>query len=101
VRRARAAARRRAAQRRRNSADLAPDTLTLPRGGWPPARRHGNGVFTHYFVEGLRGPANAGKRTISTQQAFEYAATRTSAFGSGQSPQLLDNRGKEFRLATF
>jgi len=60
-----------------------------------------NGVFTHYFVEGLRGPANAGKRTISTQQAFEYASSRTAAFESGQSPQLLDNRGTEFRLATF
>jgi uncharacterized caspase-like protein len=60
-----------------------------------------NGVFTHYFVEGLRGPANAGRRTVSTQQAFAYAASRTAAFASGQAPQLLDNRGKEFRLAQY
>ena len=36
-----------------------------------------NGVFTHYFVEGLRGAANPGRKTTSAQQAFEYAAPRT------------------------
>jgi uncharacterized caspase-like protein len=52
-----------------------------------------NGVFTYYFVEGLRGAANAGKKT-SAQQAFEYAAPRTSAYEAGQSPQLIDNVSK-------
>jgi uncharacterized caspase-like protein len=52
-----------------------------------------NGVFTHYFVEGLRGAANRGKKT-STQQAFEYAAPRTSAYETGQVPQLIDNTSK-------
>lgn len=77
--------------------------ITAAQGGAAPVESSQlrNGAFTHYLVEGLRGPANAGRRTISTQQAFEYAAPRTSAFESGQSPQLLDNRGKEFRLATF
>lgn len=77
--------------------------ITAAQGGSAPSESSQlrNGVFTHYFVEGLRGPANPGRRTVSTQQAFEYAASRTSAFESGQSPQLLDNRGKEFRLAIF
>lgn len=60
-----------------------------------------NGVFTYFFVEGLRGPANAGKKAVSAQQAFEYAGPRTSSSAGGQSPQLIDNRGKVFRLAAF
>jgi uncharacterized caspase-like protein len=59
-----------------------------------------NGVFTHYFVEGLRGGANSGSKTASAQQAFEYAAPRTSAHEGGQSPQLIDKRGKKFALAS-
>ena len=59
-----------------------------------------NGVFTHYFVEGLRGAANSGSKTTSAQQAFEYAAPRTSAHEAGQSPQLIDMRGKKFALAS-
>jgi len=59
-----------------------------------------NGVFTHYFVEGLRGAANPGGKTTSAQQAFEYAAPRTSANEAGQSPQLIDRRGKKFALAS-
>ncbi len=58
-----------------------------------------NGVFTHYFVEGLRGAANPGKKTISAQQAFEYAAPRSTGHEAGQAPQLTDNRGKNFSLA--
>jgi uncharacterized caspase-like protein len=57
-----------------------------------------NGVFTYYFVEGLRGAAsNNGKRT-SAQQAYAYAAPRTAAYESGQSPQMIDNKGKRFDL---
>jgi len=59
-----------------------------------------NGIFTHYFVEGLRGPANPGKKAVSAQQAFEYASPRTASAAAGQAPQLLDNRGKNFRLAS-
>jgi uncharacterized caspase-like protein len=59
-----------------------------------------NGVFTYYFVEGMRGTANSGSKTTSAQQAFEYAAPRTSAHEAGQSPQLIDKRGKKFRLSS-
>jgi len=58
-----------------------------------------NGVFTHYFVEGMRGAANSRGKTTSAQQAFEYAAPRTSANEAGQSPQLIDKRGKKFVLS--
>lgn len=57
-----------------------------------------NGIFTHYYVEGLRGPANPTRKTVSAQQAFEYAAPRTSAQEVGQSPQLIDKRGKKLPL---
>jgi uncharacterized caspase-like protein len=56
-----------------------------------------NGVFTYYFVEGLRGAATTGKKT-SAQQAFAYAAPRTTAYEAGQSPQIIDNKGKKFDL---
>jgi uncharacterized caspase-like protein len=56
-----------------------------------------NGVFTYYFVEGLRGAANTGNKT-SAQQAFGYAAPRTAAYEAGQSPQLVDNKGRKFDL---
>ena len=59
-----------------------------------------NGVFTHYFVEGLRGAANSGGKTTSAQQAFEYAAPRTSEHAAGQLPQLMDRRGKKFALTS-
>jgi len=59
-----------------------------------------NGVFTYYFVEGLRGADNASGQTTSAQQAFEYAAPRTSAHESGQSPQLIDKRGENFILTS-
>lgn len=52
-----------------------------------------NGIFTYYFVEGLGGAANSGKKT-SAQQAFAYAASRTTAVQPGQSPQLIDNTSK-------
>ncbi len=57
-----------------------------------------NGVFTYYFVEGLRGAANPSRKTVSAQQAFEYSAPRTAASEAGQSPQLIDKRGKKFSL---
>jgi uncharacterized caspase-like protein len=57
-----------------------------------------NGVFTHYLVEGMRGPANPGRKTVTAQQAFDYAAPRTSAYEAGQSPQFINNRGKNFNL---
>jgi uncharacterized caspase-like protein len=57
-----------------------------------------NGVFTHYFVEGLRGAATPSKKTTSAKQAFEYAAPRISAHEAGQSPQLIDKRGKKLAL---
>jgi hypothetical protein len=57
-----------------------------------------NGVFTYYFVEGMRGAANPSRKTITVQQAFEYAAPRTSADESGQSPQMSDKRGKDLYL---
>jgi uncharacterized caspase-like protein len=56
-----------------------------------------NGIFTYYFTEGLRRPPNPRKKSVSAQEAFEYASPRTAA--AGQAPQLLDNRGKGFRLA--
>jgi len=59
-----------------------------------------NGVFTHYFVEGLRGAAKTSGKTTSAQQAFEYAAPRTSAHSAGQSPQLIDKRAKKFAVTT-
>jgi len=52
-----------------------------------------NGIFTYYFVEGLGGAAHNGKK-ISAQQAFAYAATRTTAFQAGQSPQIIDNTSR-------
>lgn len=52
-----------------------------------------NGVFTHYFVEGLSGATHPGKK-ISAQQAFEYAATRTASYDAGQSPHLITNLSK-------
>lgn len=60
-----------------------------------------NGVFTYYFAEGLKGAANPGKNAVSAQQAFEYAAPRTTSFAGGQMPLFIDNRGKAFRLAAF
>lgn len=57
-----------------------------------------NGVFTHYFVEGLRGSANPTRKTTSAQQAFTYAAPRTSAQEPAQSPQIVDKRSKKFPL---
>lgn len=60
-----------------------------------------NGVFTHYFVEVLRNADPSGRKGISVQQAFEYAAPRALAFEGGQSPQIIDNRGRKFGLVSF
>jgi uncharacterized caspase-like protein len=60
-----------------------------------------NSVFTHHFVEGLRGAANPGKSQVTAQQAFEYAAPRTTSSAAGQVPLLVDNRSKGFRVAAF
>ena len=60
-----------------------------------------NGVFTHYLVEGLGGAANAGKKSVSAQQAFEFAAPRTSSFSAGQAPQAINNRGKDLKVVVF
>jgi uncharacterized caspase-like protein len=60
-----------------------------------------NGVFTHYFVEGLRGAANPSSKKTSAQQAFGYAAPRTSAYEAGQSPQLIDNTSKNVPAVTL
>jgi hypothetical protein len=60
-----------------------------------------NSVFTYYLVEGLRGAANPGKAVVTAQQAFQYAAPRTTSFASGQVPLLVDNRGKNFRVAAY
>jgi uncharacterized caspase-like protein len=57
-----------------------------------------NGVFTYYFVEGLRGAANPSRKTISAQQAYEYAAPRTSMLEPGQVPQFTDKQGKKYAL---
>jgi len=59
-----------------------------------------NGVFTYYYLEGLRGAANPSRKTVTAQQAFEYAAPRTSAQEPRLSPQLIDKRGKKMALAT-
>jgi uncharacterized caspase-like protein len=59
-----------------------------------------NGVFTHYFTEGLRGTGDPGRKSVSAQEAFAYAAPRTSTREAGQSPQLIDNRGKKFPLTS-
>jgi hypothetical protein len=58
-------------------------------------------VFTYYLIEGLRGAANPGRKQVTVQQAFEYAAPRTSSYASGQVPLLVDNRGKSFRVTAF
>jgi uncharacterized caspase-like protein len=60
-----------------------------------------NSVFTYYLVEGLRGAANPSKKRVSAQQAFQYAAPRTTAFASGQVPLLVDNRGKGLRVTVY
>jgi uncharacterized caspase-like protein len=60
-----------------------------------------NSVFTYYLVEGLMGAANPGRKSVSVQQSFQYAAVRTSAYVAGQAPQLLDNREKPFRIAVY
>jgi len=57
-----------------------------------------NGVFTFYLVEGMAGPANTDGRSISAQEAFSYAAPRSTAFFSGMRPQQRDNRGSPFTL---
>lgn len=77
--------------------------LTAAQAGQPALESNQlrNGVFTYYFVEGLQGSANPGKKNVSAQQAFEYAAPRANAFAAGQMPQLVDNRGKSFRVSTY
>ena len=60
-----------------------------------------NSVFSYYLIEGLRGAANPGKTLVSAQQAFEYAAPRTTSYAAGQVPLLVDNRGKHLRITAF
>jgi uncharacterized caspase-like protein len=57
-----------------------------------------NGVFTYYMTEGMLGPASPGEDRITAQQAFNYAAPRSTAFYSGMHPQQRDNRGKPYTL---
>jgi uncharacterized caspase-like protein len=57
-----------------------------------------NGVFTYYLVEGMAGPANLDGRAITAQEAFSYAAPRSTAFFSGMRPRQQDNRGSPFTL---
>ena len=57
-----------------------------------------NGVFTYYLVEGMAGPANPNGPTITAQEAFSYAAPRSTAFFSGMHPQQRDNRGSPFTI---
>ncbi len=57
-----------------------------------------NGVFTFYMVEGMLGPANPGGDRITAQEAFSYAAPRSTAFFSGMHPQQRDNRGSPYTL---
>jgi len=60
-----------------------------------------NSVFTYHLVEGLRGAANPGKNQVTAQQAFEYAAPRTTSGAARQVPLFVDNRGKGFRVTAF
>jgi uncharacterized caspase-like protein len=60
-----------------------------------------NSVFTYYLIEGLRGAANPGKKSVSAQQAFQYAGPRTTSYAAGQVPLLVDNRGKNYRVVAF
>ena len=60
-----------------------------------------NSVFTYFLIEGLRGAANPGKNSITVQQAFQYAAPRTTSYASGQVPLLVDNRGKSYRVTAY
>jgi hypothetical protein len=57
-----------------------------------------NGVFTFYMVEGMLGAANPDGDRITAQQAFSYAAPRSTAFFSGMHPQQQDNRGSPYTL---
>jgi hypothetical protein len=57
-----------------------------------------NGVFTYYLVEGMHGPANPDGDRITAQQAFSYAAPRSTAFYSGMHPRQQDNRGSPYTL---
>jgi hypothetical protein len=57
-----------------------------------------NGVFTYYLVEGMAGPANPEGGAITAQEAFAYAAPRSTAFFSGMHPQQRDNRGSPYTL---
>ena len=76
--------------------------ISAAQGGTAPAESNQlrNGVFTHYFIEGLRGAATPGKKTTSAQQAFEYAGPRTAGHEPGQTPLLIDKRGKRFGLTS-
>jgi uncharacterized caspase-like protein len=59
----------------------------------------GNGVFTYYLVEGLEGPANvSGNSFISAEEAYGYAAPRSTAFFGGMHPQMLDSHPGQYRL---
>ncbi len=59
----------------------------------------GHGVFTYYLVEGLDGPADVnGNLNVSAEEAYNYAAPRSTAFYQGMHPQLRDLHSGAFPL---
>jgi uncharacterized caspase-like protein len=75
-------------------------TASLPGEAPTESNQLRNGVFTYFFTEGLRGAASGGRKNVSAQQAFEYAVLRATST-AGQAPQMLDNRGKTYRVLSF
>jgi uncharacterized caspase-like protein len=76
-------------------------TASLPGEAAYESNQLRKGVFSSFLSEGLRGAANPGRKFVTALQAFEYAAARTSGQAPGQSPQLIDNRGKAFKISLF
>jgi uncharacterized caspase-like protein len=60
-----------------------------------------NGVFTHYLLEAMRNAQTSGRKGITVQGAFDYAAYRTQVYEGGQTPQMIERRGKKFGLLFF
>jgi hypothetical protein len=64
-----------------------------------------NGIFTYYINEALSGYADVNSNGVSAEEAFAYAAQRTSDYvlthdGSQQDPQLYDGIAGEVLLTT-
>ena len=58
-----------------------------------------NGVFTHFLVQGLYGPANVdGNGFISAAEAYTYSAPRSTAFYGLQHAQMFDAFGGQYKL---